>query len=270
MLKRFFRYIRALLMGKLDQMEDPEIIINESLREMREIQIKNREKAVQAITQKNNLQNLVSQEEKICADLESKATTALKQGNRDLALQLLREKGQHDATLANMKTSLQQAIDTSEGVKLAIQRAEEQFRVKTAEALALKANMKQAQIQIAISKALDSLQSDETSQSWDRAEERIRNMQAEAQARNEVAGTSINSKLAALQDTQVDAQAEQALSDLETKLGLSTPQPAAQTTANVSTGATAPETDVEKQLNELETKIQQTQTGGANTTGAGT
>ncbi|MCL5284076.1 MAG: PspA/IM30 family protein [Armatimonadetes bacterium] len=268
MLKRFFRYIRALLMGKLDQMEDPEIIINESMREMREIQIKNREKAVQAITQKNNLQNLVSQEEKICADLEAKATIALKQGNEDLARQILREKGQHDATLANMRTSLQQAIDTSEGVKLAIQRAEEQFRVKTAEALALKANMKQAQIQIAIGKALDSLQSDETSQSWDRAEERIRNMQSEAQARNEIAGTSMSSKLAALQDSQVDVQADQALADLKTKLGISTPQPATETAANVTTGATATDTDVEKQLSELETKIQQTQSGGTSTTGS--
>ena len=53
---RFFRYLKALVNGKLDTWEDPEIIINEAVREMKENQIKNRELAVQAITQKNNLQ----------------------------------------------------------------------------------------------------------------------------------------------------------------------------------------------------------------------
>src|SRR5688572_22692418 len=99
-IRRFFRYLKALIMGKLDQWEDPEIIINESLREMKENQIKNRERAVQAITQKNNLQNLVDQEEKLTRNLEAKATMAVQQGNRELARQLLREKGMHDSTLA--------------------------------------------------------------------------------------------------------------------------------------------------------------------------
>ena len=51
--KRMMRYLRALVMGKLDELEDPELMINETLREMKENQIKNRELAVQAITQKN-------------------------------------------------------------------------------------------------------------------------------------------------------------------------------------------------------------------------
>src|SRR5689334_17999618 len=165
MFRRFFRYMRALIMGKLDQWEDPEVIINESLREMKENQVKNRERAVQAITQKNNLQGMVDKEEKICRDLEAKATIALQNGNRELARSLLREKGQHDVTLTQLKTSLKQAEETAEAVKTAIRREEERFRVKTAEALALKANMKQAQIQIQINKALDGLQFDENAQS---------------------------------------------------------------------------------------------------------
>src|SRR2546421_3649903 len=195
MFKRIFRYLRALIMGGLDQWEDPEVIINESLREMKENQVKNRERAVQAITQKNNLQHLVDSEEKLTRDLEAKATLALQQGNRELARTLLREKGLHDGTLTDLRGSLKQAEETSEAIKTAIRREEERFRVRTAEALKLKANMKHAQIQNQINKALDGMQMDETSQSWDRAEERIRNMQAEASARAEVAKTSVNSRL---------------------------------------------------------------------------
>lgn len=255
MFKRFFRYLRALFLGKLDQWEDPEVIINESLREMRENQIKNRERAVQAITQKNNLQNLVDQEEKLIRNLEAKATLALQQGNRELARQFLREKGLHDQTLEQLRASLKQAEETAEAVKVAIRREEERFRVKTAEALALKANMKQAQIQIQINKALDGLQFDETAQSWDRAEERIRTMQSEAAARAEVAKTSIDARLQQVEDTQIDAQADEALRQLEAKLGLA---PATtDNTVQPVTSNTAQESDIDRQLQELEQKLKQ-------------
>lgn len=255
MFKRFFRYLRALFLGKLDQWEDPEVIINESLREMRENQIKNRERAVQAITQKNNLQNLVDQEEKLIRNLEAKATLALQQGNRELARQFLREKGLHDQTLDQLRASLKQAEETAEAVKVAIRREEERFRVKTAEALALKANMKQAQIQIQINKALDGLQFDETAQSWDRAEERIRTMQSEAAARAEVAKTSIDARLQQVEDTQIDAQADEALRQLEARLGLA-PATAGNTVQPI-TSNTAQESDIDRQLQELEQKLKQ-------------
>ena len=90
LLKRWMNYIRALLHGKLDQIEDPEIILNEALREMRENQVKNRELAVQAITQKNNLQGIVDKEERLVAEMERKATVALQAGNRELAKQFLK------------------------------------------------------------------------------------------------------------------------------------------------------------------------------------
>ncbi len=67
-LKRMMRYLRALIMGKLDELEDPELMINETLREMKENQIKNRELAVQAITQKNNLQAEVDKLERSVTD----------------------------------------------------------------------------------------------------------------------------------------------------------------------------------------------------------
>lgn len=257
MFKRFFRYLKALITGKLDQWEDPEIIINDSLREMKENQIKNRERAVQAITQKNNLQNLVDTEEKKTRLLEQKATLALQQGNRELARQLLREKGMSDATLTNLRASLKQAEETSEAVKTAIRREEDRFRQKTAEALALKANMKQAQIQIQINKALDGMQFDESAQSWDRAEERIKNMQSEAAARAEVASTSVSSRLNALEDVQVDAETDKALAELEAKLGLA---PAAASTSATTTSAVttgAQESDIDRQLRELEQKLNQ-------------
>src|SRR5437879_94045 len=166
MLTRLWRYFKSLFTSKLDQWENPEIILEGALRDMKETKIKNRERAVQAITQKNNLQALVEREEKLTRDLEAKAGTALTQGNRELARQILREKALHDSTLGNLRGSYKQAEETAEAVKEAIRREDERFRVRTAEALAMKANMKQAEIQITINKALDDLPFDDSSHDW--------------------------------------------------------------------------------------------------------
>lgn len=252
MFKRIFRYLRALIMGKLDELENPQVIIDEAIREMKETQVKNRERAVQAITQKNNLQTLVAQEEREARNLENKAGLALQQGNRELARSLLRQKALHDRTLEQMRVSLKQAEETSQAVKIAIQRDEDRVRQKTAEALALKTQMKQAEIQITINKALDGMQMDDVAQSWDRAEDRIRSMQSEASARAEVASTSMSNRIAALEDQQVDAESEKMLADLELKLGM-TPASASEPETAVQA---ANEDDVDSQLRDLEQKLQ--------------
>jgi phage shock protein A len=254
MFKRIYRYLRALIFGKLDQWENPEVILDEAVREMRDGQIKNRERAVQAITQKNNLQAMVDRDEKISRDLEAKAAIALQQGNRELARTILREKGQRDTSLEQLRASLKQAEETAEAIKVAIRHEDERIRVKTAEALRLKTDMKQAQIQIEINKALDGFQFEDNTQSFDRASERIQSMRSEADARLEVAKTSVNARLASIEDAQVDVEADKALQELEARLGLGqTAHTASNTTSTVTTPVQ--ESDIDRQLRELEQKL---------------
>lgn len=253
-LKRIYNYVRQLIFGTLDKLESPEVILDQAVREMRESQVKNRERAVQAITQRNNLAQMVDKEEKIVRDLEAKAGLALKQGNRELARTLLRDKSIRDGTLQQLRSSLQQAEETSEAVKEAIRREDEKIRVKTAEALRLKTSMKQAQIQIEINKALDGFQFEDAGANFDRAEERITAMRSEAEARAEIAKTSVNSRLMQLEDAQVDVETDRALEELEAKMGL-----APATTNGVGSPVTVnpQESDIDRQLRELEQKLSQ-------------
>lgn len=248
-IKRFFRYVRALIMGKLDEIENPEIIINEAVREMKENQAKNRERAVQAIALRNQLQNQVDREQKRSVDLEANATRALQQGNRDLARALLREKAQVDQTLVSLQGSLKQAEDASSAVKAAIQREEENIRVKTAEALRLKTDLKAAQIQNDLNKALTGLSFDDSGISFDRARDRIEQMQAESNARAELGKTNIDMRIQELQSSQIDMEADEAVKALEEKLGLT--QAAPTTVTAVASG----EDDLDRQLAELEQKL---------------
>src|SRR5690349_7623349 len=154
---RFFRWLKAIFNRGMDRLEDPDIMLDQARRDMQEALLQNREKAIQAITQKNKLQMMYDETVKRSHQLESQASMALQQGNRDLARQFIRGKANNDAALETLSASLTQATTAVEQVKIAIKRQEEEVRKKTAEALAMKAQWKQAQIQSSISKALEGL-----------------------------------------------------------------------------------------------------------------
>lgn len=256
-LARLLRYLKALFNGKLDQYEDPEIILNEAVREMRDNAVKNRELAVQAITQKNNLQAEVDKETRIVTELQHKAELSLKSGNEELAKQFLKEKLLHTTTLESMQSNLASAIAAVDKVKLAIRQEEDRVRIRTAEALAMKANMKQAQIQIQINKALDQFQFSENEQSWSSVQDRIRSMQSEATARAEVANTSIEAKTREMEYSAIDVEADELLANMKSSLSASpanayTTAPQEQTLTNsLNNGTPAPAANAEKELDDL-------------------
>jgi len=256
MLKRFWNVIRSWFGAAVDQMENPELLLNQAQEEMRALHAKNRERAVQAITQKNNLQQMVDDLQKKTDMLQGKAELALKRGERDLALQLLKEKQSYETSLTGTKASLAQAIETSEQVKIAIKREEERIRQKTAEALRMKAEWKNAQIQNAINKALDGIGTmEDSTQAFERAQAKINNAKSEASARGEMAKTRVENRLADLDMAEGDIAASNELAALEAKLGMG---PATKTAAP-ATVTTSAESDLERQLRELEAKV-----GGAN------
>ena len=131
-------------------LEDPEALLNLAQQEMKENQAKNRERAVQAITQKNNLQAEVDKTQKMVNNLQAKAELARSKGDLDLERQILLEKERCQITLSKMATSLTTSITIVEEMKEAMRREEERIRSKTAQAMALKTEWKQIQILSAI------------------------------------------------------------------------------------------------------------------------
>lgn len=253
MIRRFFRWLSALFHRGMDRLEDPELMLDQARRDMQQALIANREKAVQAITQKNRLQNMLDENERKSAQLENQAATALKQGNRELAREFLREKATVDSTMETLRASLAQAIETVDAIKIAIKRQEEEVRRKTAEALAMKAQWKQAQIQSSISKALEGLTFEsEYEGSFAAARDKIKDKQAEAAARQEMMAGSLTGKMMVMEDKAMDHAAEEELRKLEERLGLAP-----------ATEATAPElkqevaSDVEAELSDLERRLGQ-------------
>ncbi len=264
-MKRFFNWLRGVFNRTMDKVEDPDIMLDQAKRDMQAALIANREKAVQAITQKNRLSGMLEDHKKKSAQMESQASMALKQDNRELAVQFMREKMNNDAVVTQLQTSYDQALATVDQVKVAIKRQEEEVRKKTAEALAMKAQWKNAQIQNSISKALEGLTFENQFEGFGAVNERIKDAQSEAAARQEMFGTSVQGKMMDMEDKARDMEAETELEMLEQRLGLRPATVAQDATQSVSVGGApatpkmeeaTPVSEAEKQLEELEKRLQ--------------
>jgi phage shock protein A len=267
-MKRFINWLKGLFNRTMDQLEDPEIMLDQAKRDMQTALQQNQEKAVQAITQKNNLEAMLNEQKRKSESLENQATMALKQGKREIATQLMREKMNVDASVAQLQLSYEQALATVEQIKVGIKRQQEGVRKKTSEAMVLKTQWKQAQIQNSISKALDGLTFENQFEGFGAVSEKIREKQSEAAARQELQNESLSMKMMGLEDASRDLEAESELEKLEQRLGMkpATTTEAATTTVSVSTNGTtatdpssnAPAVSVseaEKALEELEKRL---------------
>ena len=149
----------ATLQGMPPQEEpketEAECLINETMREARENQIENRELAVQAITAKNNLLAEFQHQERLSVELLRRIEAATEQGDEREIRQLVKEKREVDRTLDRIAPQLAPAEAAVEQIKANLRAEEEQLRVRTAEALAMKARMKQMEIELRIAQALD-------------------------------------------------------------------------------------------------------------------
>lgn len=163
-----------------------EVLLQQAQQQMREAQARNRERAVQAITQKNNLQALLDQTRKTVERLtqQAEASTESEEIQERLA-----ECDKYQETLAQLEASLAMATATAETVKTAMRREEERIRAMTAEALALRAEEKQAQIEIALAKSRLAQTTNIATDLFVQAREKIRVTAAQRDLMNQIVQT---------------------------------------------------------------------------------
>ncbi len=159
-----------------------EVLLQQAQQQLREAQAKNRDRAVQAITQKNNLQALLDQTQKT-VDRLTRQAEASPEGEvveeRKVVEERLAERDNYQETLAQLEASLATATATTETVKLAMRREEERVRAMTAEALALRAEEKQAQIETAIARSRLAMTTNLATDLFVQAREKIKQTKAQ-------------------------------------------------------------------------------------------
>lgn len=158
--------------------DDAETLLLLAHSQMREMQAKKREHIVAAITQKNNLQAYVDQLQQKITWLAERAAAARNEGDEEGERRLRAEQSQYQAALIPLQASLQSAIETTETIKAAMKSEEEEIRARTAQALSMKSQYKQAQIEWQIEKSRLALTTNYATDLFERAQSKIRQTQA--------------------------------------------------------------------------------------------
>lgn len=185
-----FKRLRDLTMASindlLDKAEDPVKMLNQFLRDMEE-DIQEAESAVakQIAIEKKFKQQYEEAEEMVQKRTEQ-AMKALEQGNEDLARRALEDKKEHQARYDEMKR--QYGIAKANADKLRDQLSEmkdEYNKMKNKKDL-LVARAEAAKAQKSINQAMSGFDSDGAAKGFDRMEEKVLQMEAEAQASGEL------------------------------------------------------------------------------------
>lgn len=222
---RFKRLMRSIFGGLIDSAEDPEKILQQLTRDMQDEVPKMRNNVSEVMAAEKRLEREIQANQARLQDLDSKIKAAIRVGKDDVATALIGE-----------LQIAQRALETSQSnhvtAKAASVKAREYFdsymaqiNRRMSEAKQLISASKQAQMQERLAQTMASFQMGDYSQTFDDMREKIANRSAAAEAKAELASTSLDSRMMSVERELADVQAQDALLAYKQQMGLA-PAPA--------------------------------------------
>lgn len=157
---------------------------------------------------------------KATADLkqtEAELNAAVETNQDDLAVILIQKKNQLNADITDMKAEMDQAHTDADSAKSSLLAVQSEIKKLKAERETMLAKMQSAQARIKIQEQLDGLSVDDEVRALDTVRSHIKNTIAEANLGQELASSSLDSRLAALKNQTGDVTAKQELEAMKAK-----------------------------------------------------
>ncbi len=242
MWNRLKRLFRSIFGGIIDSAEDPELILQQLVRDMRDKIPEMNNNVAQVMANEKLLERQVVQLQTKVTELDGKVKAAIKTGRDDIATAFIGELQSNQKNLETTRMNLDQAKVASEKARKFRDNYMLQMKKKQDEAMQLIAASKQAKMQEQIAQTMASFQVGDDSQTFDDMREKISRRSATAEAKAELANTSIDSKMAEIEAEAASFEATDLLLAYKRQMGLA---PAAPTPA---LGEGAPAVNSEKTL----------------------
>ena len=187
LLKRIINLFKANANDALDKMEDAEKMLKQMVLDMEESINKATVAIAKAIANEKNLEKKISQARIESKDWEEKARQALGAGREDLARQALEKKAIADKNLVDLQPLHAQAKESSNKLREQLNQLKNKLAEAKSRQSTLVARSQAAKATKEINKSLSGVGTDAFAD-FDKYEEKIMNLEAEASAYEQLAG----------------------------------------------------------------------------------
>jgi phage shock protein A len=226
-LTRIFNLFRATTSDLLDKAEDPEKMIKQMISDLEAQKKKAKEQMTEALALQKRLERDTEKEHQEAEKWEQKAILAVQNEKDDLAKEALTRKNEHLRRALDFEKQLEMHQNNADSLKKSYQTMEDKIdEIKRKQGL-LSVKQKQAEAQEKIYKTIEGL--GDTSGIMDtieRAEEKVENLQARAEAYQEISmesdQESLEKKFKELEHESPDMEME--LLELKKRAALPVPE----------------------------------------------
>ena len=217
---RMKRSMRALFGGIIEKTEDPELILQQTIRDMRDRVPELNNSVAQVMATEKLLAKNKERLESQVVDLDSKIRASVKMGRDDIATAYIGQLQQAQLDLQKTTQQLEHAGSASKQALKARDNYVLQMQRRTAEAMQLINQSKQAKLQEQLAQTMESFQLGDDASTFNEMRDKIDRRAAAAEAKMQLGAANVDTQMQDIEREALDMQLQDKLLAYKRDMGL--------------------------------------------------
>jgi phage shock protein A len=217
------RSMRSLFGGIIEKTEDPELILQQTIRDMRDRVPELNNSVAQVMATEKLLAKNKDRLEGQVVDLDSKIRASVKMGRDDIATAYIGQLQQAQLDLLKTSQQLEHASLASKQALKARDNYVLQMQRRTAEAMQLINQSKQAKLQEQLAQTMESFQLGDDASTFNEMRDKIDRRAAAAEAKMQLGSASVDTQMQEIEREALDMQLQDKLLVYKREMGLLSP-----------------------------------------------
>ena len=217
---RMKRSLRAMFGGVIEKTEDPELILQQTIRDMRDRVPELNNSVAQVMSTERLLARSKERLEQQVVDLDSKIKASIKMNRDDIATAYIGQLQQAQLDLQKTSQQLEHASLASKQALKARDNYVIQMQRRSAEAMQLINQSKQAKLQEQLAQTMASFQLGDDASTFNEMREKIDRRAATAEAKLQLGTSGVDTQMQEIEREAMDMQLQDKLLDYKRQMGL--------------------------------------------------
>jgi phage shock protein A len=217
---RFKRSLRAMFGGIVEKTEDPERILQQTIRDMRDRVPELNNSVAQVMATEKLLAKNKERLETQVVELDAKIKASVKMGRDDIATAYIGQLQQAQVDLQKTGQQLEHATLASKQAVKARDNYVLQMQKRSAEAMQLINQSKQAKLQEQLAQTMETFNLGDDASTFNEMRERIDRRAAAAEAKMQLGAASVDTKMQDIEREAMDMQLQDRLLEYKREMGL--------------------------------------------------